>query len=118
MGWGDVAREALSAAKDAFERVVRLEATLIAIKDAVERFEARVESNVHRQSESMRSEMRDFESRLREIERHLARTEAKVDGALAEAFRIALEQKRAPPLSEIRELSGSGENVKSERQAE
>ena len=105
MGWGDVAKEALLAARDSFERAVRLEVTINAVKDAVSRFESRIENSIHRQNESVRGELRDFDSRLREIERHLSKTEAKVDGALAEAFRLAIAQTRTETTSDVRELA-------------
>jgi hypothetical protein len=108
MGWGDVAKEALLAAKDSFERAVRLEVTINSVKEAVSKFEARIESSIHRQNESVRGELREFDSRLREIERHLSKTEAKVDGALAEAFRIAITQSRGEKISDVRELGKAG----------
>lgn len=105
MGWGDAAKEALVAAKGAFERVVRLEAMIISIKEAVESFERRIESSVHRQSESTREELRNFDARLRDIERQLSKTEAKVDGALAEAFCVAVQSTSLKKRAELLGLS-------------
>lgn len=109
MGWGDIAKEALGAAKDAFERVVRLEATISAVKDAVQRFETRIEASMQHHDETNRAELRNFDARLREIERHLCRTEAKVDGALAEAIRLTIEQSSTKRRAELLGLPSSGE---------
>ena len=79
MGWADVAKAAMEKAISAYEASVKVSEQLINIRDRLRDYEDRSERK-----------LMDFEARLRDMESKSARIEGRVDGALAEAFRLAI----------------------------
>lgn len=79
MSFGDIAQRAFEKAVAAYEASVRVSEILNSIRDKLRDYEDRSERKLG-----------DFEGRLREMESRMARLEGKVDGTMAEAFRVAV----------------------------
>jgi hypothetical protein len=104
--WGESAKEALRWAKEAYERVVRIEAQIGSVGDAVHKyetrsdaaqraFELRMEQRFAALEASVRAELRDFEGRLRLLESHVSSVNAKVEGGLAQAAGLIYAERAA-----------------------
>jgi len=98
--FGESAKEALSWARQAFERVIKIEQQMVSVADAVQKYESRtqlaqqafelrveqrVEQRMSALEASVKGELRDFEGRLRVLEAQVASVGAKVDGGFAQA---------------------------------
>ena len=81
MSLGEAAKEAMKAALNAYNAVVRLEAVVELFRKAYEAHEKRTHDR-----------MAELEQRLREVESKLASLGGRVDGGLADALKIVLLQ--------------------------
>jgi len=79
MGWGDLARDAMNKALEAYKASVVVTERLQHLLESFRAMEGRITSN-----------QQDFERRLREMESRVARLEGRVDAALAEAFKAII----------------------------
>jgi predicted nucleic acid-binding Zn-ribbon protein len=79
MGWGDLAREAMNKALEAYKASVVIAERMQNLLESFKAMEGRLSTNQH-----------DFEQRLREMESRVARLEGRVDAALAEAYTTIL----------------------------
>jgi predicted nucleic acid-binding Zn-ribbon protein len=75
MGWGDLAREAMNKAVEAYKASIVLGERMQNLLESFRGMEGRLTSS-----------QQDFERRLREMESRVARLEGRVDAALAEAY--------------------------------
>jgi hypothetical protein len=92
MGWGSATHEALKWAKDTFEKAVRLEVRLDAVSDTLVKFESRIEARLDNREREIREHVRELELRVRALEQLTGSLLARVDGAYAEAIKLALLQ--------------------------
>jgi hypothetical protein len=89
MGWGDLAREAMNKAVDAYKASIVIGERMQNLLESFKGMEGRLINS-----------QQDFERRLREMESRVARLEGRVDAALAEAFKVVIASSSASGIVE------------------
>lgn len=78
MGWGDVAKEALTQAHETYKALLKLQVLVETIKDETDRRERRTNDNILGQERRVVEKISEFEKRLRELERENADLRGKI----------------------------------------
>jgi hypothetical protein len=104
MGWGDIAAEALKAAKAAFEAGVRTEAKLDAMGDRLGAFEQRMLNDAESNKRLTAEHIDRLESRIRELEKENAVLHGKVTSVVGDALRTLIRKDGAVSMGVLQKL--------------